>query len=141
VSSASDLCAGSFIEVIPDHGAAVRAKNILVCSGKVYFDLLEERAQQGRKDTAIIRIEQLYPLCTDLLYAALSVFPKKSRISWVQEEPENMGAWRFMQPFLALRSPSVRYVGRPADCCPAVGSHALHLEQQNKIIKNAFDVV
>jgi 2-oxoglutarate dehydrogenase E1 component len=141
VSSVNDLCSGSFLEVIPDYRAAVRSKNILICSGKIYYDLLEERERLARKDTAIIRIEQLYPLRTDLLDAILSAYPKKSRISWVQEEPENMGAWRYIQPLLALRSASVRYVGRPADCCPAVGSHSLHLEQQEIIIRQAFDIV
>jgi 2-oxoglutarate dehydrogenase E1 component len=140
VSTAADLCTGSFAEIMADNTDPDCTSSILVCSGKIYYDLIEERTRQGRDDTTIIRIEQLYPLRTDLLDNALQRYPDKTRISWVQEEPENMGAWHSIRPVLCRHDPSVRYVGRRADCCPAVGSHGLHLEQQKEIIRTAFDV-
>ncbi len=141
VSSSEDLGTGGFRDVIPDTVEPGRVKNILLCSGKIYYDLAEERTRRGGGDTAIVRVEQLYPLRTDLLDEAISPFPEESRISWVQEEPENMGAWRSLQPFFATWNRPVRYIGRAADGCPAVGSHTLHHEQQNGIISAAFETV
>jgi len=100
--------------------------------------LIAERNKRGTTDTAIIRIEQLYPLRFDLLNEELTRFPVDCAFAWVQEEPENMGAWQYIRPKLTERCCSVRFVGRPADSCPAVSSHKLHLEQQAAIVNDAF---
>jgi 2-oxoglutarate dehydrogenase E1 component len=92
VSTTQDLCSGSFREVIADATEQSAVNRILLCSGKIYYDLIEERKKQGNLNTAIIRFEQLYPLCSDLLDQELSQFPAGSDFVWVQEEPENMSA-------------------------------------------------
>jgi 2-oxoglutarate dehydrogenase E1 component len=112
---------------------------VLICSGKIYYDLKEERDKRGRTDTALICIEQLYPLRDDLLIEKLAQFPRQCRYLWVQEEPENMGAWQHLRLTLEELCGSIRFVGRPADSCPAVGSHHLHQIQQAEIITSAFE--
>jgi len=139
VSSVDALCNGSFLEVISEitDPAAVR---VLICSGKIYYDLKDERDKRGRTDTALIRIEQLYPFRDDLLVEELSRFAGNISYYWVQEEPENMGAWQHLQQKLVAACGSIRFVGRPADSCPAVGSHHLHQQQQAEIITRAFEM-
>jgi 2-oxoglutarate dehydrogenase E1 component len=140
VSLIEDIHGGSFREVITDVTGQSAVRRVLICTGKVFYDLVEERDKRDLKDTAIIRIEQLYPQRFDLIDKELSKFNGDSRFAWVQEEPENMGAWRYLMPDLVDRYPSLRYVGRPADSCPAVGSHHLHVEQQSAIINLAFEI-
>jgi len=111
----------------------------LFCSGKIYYDLVEKRDKQGIVDTVIVRIEQLYPLRLDLIDNELSNFPEDCKFAWVQEEPENMGAWQYIRYDLSERCRSLVFIGRPADSCPAVSSHRLHVEQQNIIIDSAFE--
>jgi 2-oxoglutarate dehydrogenase E1 component len=140
VSSTEDICAGSFSEVITDSVAQLSVRRVLICTGKIFYDLIEERDKRGITDTAIIRIEQLYPLRFDLIDEQLSQFQVDANFLWVQEEPENMGAWQYIRPGLAERCRSLRYIGRTADACPAVGSHHLHLEQQALIIDTSFKI-
>jgi 2-oxoglutarate dehydrogenase E1 component len=139
VSSTEDICTGSFREVITDHASQSSVRRVLICSGKIFYDLLEERDKRGITDTAIIRLEQLYPLRFDILDEELSRFSADSRFVWVQEEPENMGAWQYIRQVLTERCRSLRFVGRPADSCPAVGSHQLHIEQQKAILNSSFE--
>jgi len=139
ISTVEELSTGLFHEVISDLTVQSSVRRVLICSGKIYFDLIEEREKRGITDTVIIRIEQLYPLRIDLLDDELSRCPNDSSFVWVQEEPENMGAWQHIRPVLTKRCNSLRFVGRPADSCPAVGSHRLHIEQQNLIINSAFE--
>ncbi|MBC8019388.1 MAG: 2-oxoglutarate dehydrogenase E1 component, partial [Verrucomicrobia bacterium] len=140
VSSTDELCAGSFHEVISDLAAQSPVRRVLICTGKIFYDLIEERDKRGITDTAIIRIEQLYPQRFDLIEEELSRLPADSSFIWVQEEPENMGAWQHIRPGLIERCRSLRFVGRPADSCPAVGSHHLHVEQQAAILSRAFEI-
>ncbi len=141
VSSCEDLCNDSFHEILMDRLEHSSVRRILLCSGKIYYELFEERERINSFDTAIIRIEQLYPLRSDLLLAELSRYGSDSCFVWVQEEPENMGAWSFIRYILAELGFHFRYVGRPGNSCPAVGSHRLHTEQQASIIQSAFHVV
>lgn len=140
VSSIEDMCTGAFQEIIFDHAAQTAVRRVLICTGKIFYDLIEERDKRGITDTAIIRIEQLYPLRYDLFDEELSKLSADSSFVWVQEEPENMGAWHHIRPGLSERCRSLRFVGRPADSCPAVGSHRLHVEQQAAIINLAFEI-
>jgi 2-oxoglutarate dehydrogenase E1 component len=118
---------------------AAEVKTVLLCSGKIYYDLLEQRENSGRTDIAITRLEQLYPLRLDLLEQIVARYPQVSDWRWVQEEPANMGAWSFLRPQLAeLLGGEPRYVGRPEAAAPAVGSHKLHKEEQERVVAEAL---
>ncbi len=134
VSDLADLASGSFQAVIGDEAVKEPAK-VILCSGKIYYELREERTKSGRNDVAIIRIEQLYPFCGDLLEGVLQA----EAVAWVQEEPENMGAWPQLRIELAkLLGSEPLYVGRAAAAAPATGSHRVHGEEQQRIVKGAF---
>ena len=137
-SAANELSSGRFQSCIAPVDALSAARRVLFCSGKIYYELEAERVRRERSDTAVVRIEQLYPFDTAALREVLEVCGAAVQSYWVQEEPENMGAWYHIErQFRALPVP-VEYIGRPADSCPAVGSHHLHAEQQAEIINQAF---
>lgn len=139
VSDLVELSSGGFKEVIPDSENRPEAGRVLLCSGKIYYELKAQLESSGRKDTAIIRIEQLYPFSGEPLQDALGHCPQDVRIAWVQEEPENMGAWPFLRVELErVLGKTPLYIGRPAAAAPAVGSHRLHGEEQQRIIEEAF---
>ncbi|KAA0888813.1 2-oxoglutarate dehydrogenase E1 component [Oryzomonas rubra] len=138
VSSLDELQHGGFQEVILDSPDTADVTRVLACSGKIYYELVEERDRLGRSDTAIVRIEQLYPLRSDLLGEIVGALPPGARFTWVQEEPENMGAWPYLRRYLTEAAGAIRYVGRPEDSCPAVGSHRIHADEQKAIISAAF---
>ncbi|WP_305044077.1 2-oxoglutarate dehydrogenase E1 component [Geoalkalibacter sp.] len=139
-SRLAELSAGRFREILADADvAAERARRVLVCSGKMFFDLAERRAALQREDVALIRVEQLYPLRRDLLAEVLKPYAQVSEIFWVQEEPRNNGAWAFIAPHLArVLGRHVGYIGRPEAAAPAVGSHRLFKEQQEELLEAAF---
>jgi 2-oxoglutarate dehydrogenase E1 component len=121
-----------------------KIRRVVLCSGKVYYDLLEEREKRGIDDIYLLRIEQLYPFPTKALMAELSRF-KEAEIVWCQEEPRNMGAWVFVDIFLQwvlnqieaqYRRP--RYAGRPASASTAVGQMSLHLAQLKQFLQEAL---
>ena len=142
VSTLDECAAGRFARVIGDSGVDPGGvSRILACSGKVYYELREERSRLKRDDVAIVRIEQLYPLPADLLRAALSSFPPDVPVNWVQEEPENMGAWRFLRTHLddaMLGGRALRLISRPAAASPATGSNASHKLEQARLLSDAF---
>jgi len=140
VSSVDALCSGAFLEILSEVTDPGTVRRVLICSGKIYYDLKDERDKRGMIDTALVRIEQLYPFRDDLLTVELSRFAGEISYSWVQEEPENMGAWQHLRARLVELCGSIRFVGRPADACPAVGSHHLHQQQQAEIITRAFEL-
>jgi len=139
VSSVPDLSEGKFSEVILDGGSNSNVRRLLICSGKIYYELLLEYKRRKSVDVALMRIEQLYPLRLDIVQDRLALLPRDIQVVWVQEEPENMGGWHYIQPLIQQVCDQITYVGRPADSCPAVGSHHLHAEQQKAIISRAFD--
>jgi 2-oxoglutarate dehydrogenase E1 component len=114
---------------------------VLLCTGKIYYDLNERRRQTERDDVAIVRIEQLYPVPHEELKAALAPYPEGTPVYWVQEEPENMGAWRFMycrfKGNLFGRHP-LHGVYRPASASPATGSGRSHQFEQEMLITESF---
>jgi len=138
VSTVAEICSGTFHEVLSDVIDPDMVRRVVICSGKIYYDLIEEREKCGRLDTALVRIEQLYPFRNDLMKQALSHFSDEVSYVWVQEEPENMGAWGHIRPTLEKITGPLQFVGRPADASPAVGSHHLHLRQQAEIVSGAF---
>jgi len=136
VSNIKELTEGSFQEVIDDGYANPKeVKKVLLCTGKVYFDLLDRQQNEKRKDIAIIRLEQLFPFPEKKLNEILTQF-KKSSLIWVQEEPENMGAWSFI--LRHLRDKNIQVVARKESASPAVGYFKVHNQEQLQVIDSAF---
>jgi 2-oxoglutarate dehydrogenase E1 component len=140
-SSFDDLASGRFQRIINDDGH-VSANRILLCSGKIYYELERERERLNREDVAIVRLEQLYPLQEDHLQAALDRYPRNAGAVWVQEEPENMGAWRYLRSRFGnqLLGRPFGVVTRPASASPATGSSGAHKKEQEKLITEAFEL-
>ncbi len=142
-STPRELAEGRFRMVIADHDAETRAdeiRRVIVCSGKIYVDLMAAEQRGKRSDIAIVRLEQLYPVPMRDLRAAIEAFPNAGEVVWVQEEPENMGAWEFVRPHLQEVSGgrTVRRVARPRSASPAEGSAARHAHHQHMLIDQAF---
>jgi 2-oxoglutarate dehydrogenase E1 component len=142
ISSLDDFSKGRFQRILADTTAKPEAvKRILLCTGKIYYDLIEHREETKREDIAIIRVEQLYPLRHASLDRALQVYPEGTPAFWVQEEPANMGAWNFMQIHfgnkLFERFPFAG-IARPVSATPATGSAKRHKQEQTEIIQRAF---
>src|SRR6185503_17702102 len=142
-STPRDLAEGRFRMVLPDADAADRTSDIrrvVVCSGKVYADLIASDRRAARPDIAICRLEQLYPVPMRDLRATFDAYSKAEEIVWVQEEPENMGAWDFIRPHLVEVSNGrpVRRIARPRSASPAEGSAARHALNQQALVSQAF---
>ncbi|MGH9370001.1 MAG: 2-oxoglutarate dehydrogenase E1 component, partial [Vicinamibacterales bacterium] len=142
-SPARELAEGRFRMVIPDEDAAPRAagvRRVLVCSGKVYTDLVAAEQRQARPDVAICRLEQLYPVPMRDFRAMLDSYANAEEVIWVQEEPENMGAWEFIRPHLieVASGRPVRHVARPRSASPAEGSAARHALNQQALVNHAY---
>lgn len=141
VSPLQKLISGSFEECLDDPQAPANPKKILFCSGKIFYDLLAEREKRKDMQTALLRIEQLYPLPLEKLKSFLQKYKTIERCLWVQEEPENMGAWNFIGPYLQTLLPaSVKfgYVGRAASPTTATGSNKKHKSEQQALLDEAF---
>jgi 2-oxoglutarate dehydrogenase E1 component len=137
VSPIDDFTSGRFQEVLGDGFAdAKKVKRVLLCSGKVYYDLLEEQQKSNRSDVAIIRLEQLHPFPKKQLDAELAKYPKAT-IYWVQEEPENMGYWNYLLRFMRRELEDV--VARKPSASPATGYNKVHVKEQKEIVARAFD--
>lgn len=137
VSTVEELSEGKFLEVIDDTIAPEKIEKILFCSGKYYYDLLEEREKREDKTTALVRLEQLYPLATAQIEKVLARYTNATKFVWAQEEPANMGAWTYIlwqfPKQLQLSSPK-------ASAATAAGSHqAAHIRHQ-KAINDAFSI-
>ncbi|RUT66306.1 2-oxoglutarate dehydrogenase E1 component [Morganella morganii] len=145
VSSLEDLADGRFEAVIGETDALNPAdvKRVVLCSGKVYYDLLEQRRKNNQTDVAIIRIEQLYPFPHEDIHAILAPFSHVKDFVWCQEEPLNQGAWYCCQHNFRDAVPagaSLRYAGRPASASPAVGYTSVHQQQQQELVNDALNV-
>jgi 2-oxoglutarate dehydrogenase E1 component len=139
VSPVSEFAEGQFREILDDAAAEPdRVRRVLVCSGKVYYDLQQGRADAGTRDVAIVRVEQLYPLHEEQLRQALGRYQRAKELVWVQEEPQNMGAWSFMDGRLRGLGYQPQFVGRDASASPATGSHHVHEHEQKELIEVAL---
>ena len=142
ISPHHEFTTGGFKEVLDDPAAdPSRITRIVFCSGKVYYDILEEKEKVQKTDFALIRIEQLYPLPLKQLKDILLKYSKADRWEWIQEEPANMGAWKFInQNFLVPGIPQfhLNHTARPPTGSPATGSSKLHKIQQNLIVQKAM---
>ena len=142
-SRGEEFTNGRFEEILnsPKVGPTEKMKRVIFCSGKVYYDLLNYRDAEKIDNAAIIRIEQLYPLAGKKLGAMLKPFPKTATLVWCQEEPQNMGAWSFIEPRLRrLLGRDVAYAGRKASASPAVGALAIHKREQAALVAEAFSI-
>ncbi len=135
LSTLNEFTSGQFEEVLDDPKASDNPKRVLFCSGKVYYDLLIEREKRNQGDIAIVRIEQLYPVHAKKLEVITSKYAKCLDLRWVQEEPENMGAWEFIRDYL----PKAIYVGRERSAVVATGSYRQHKQEVEHFMDKAFE--
>jgi 2-oxoglutarate dehydrogenase E1 component len=142
-SPLSEFTRGGFQTVIPENRElkADKVKRIIVCSGKVYYDLAKKRDEKGADDTVILRVEQLYPFPHKAFATELRKYPNATDFVWCQDEPQNQGAWFFVQHYIhenMAEGQKLGYSGRAASASPAVGYSHLHQEQQKTLVENAF---
>jgi 2-oxoglutarate dehydrogenase E1 component len=143
VSSLDDCANGNFQRILPDASGAIRAQvqRIILCTGKIYYELAAHRESTKRQDVAIVRLEQLYPLQRELLEDALKGYADNTPIFWTQEEPANMGAWMYLRVLFGetiLGRFPFAGITRPASASPAAGSPRRHKQEQADIIARAF---
>ena len=145
-SKLTDMAEGTtFQEVLDDDKLSVppeRVTRLILCSGKVYYDLIKFREEQKIKNAAIIRIEQLYPLHWEMLKSIVARYPRaQKKLIWCQEEPRNMGSWSYISRRLEeISRHPVRYAGRERSASPAAGSKAVHSAEQQRLVEDAFQV-
>ena len=143
-SSLTELASGTFRTVLDDTAVNERrasARALLLCSGKIYYDLLAEAQKRGEDQPPIARVEQLYPFPDAELTDLLSRYPSLTEVVWTQEEPRNMGPWTFMEQRLSpILPPGVylRYVGRPERAAPSEGYSSAHAIEQARIVNEAL---
>lgn len=140
-----ELASGSFQLMIDDARVADKKqiKRVVLCSGKVYYDLMETLAATEQTDIAVVRVEQLYPIPHAELIATLESYPGDCEIAWCQEEPQNQGAWyQTMHNLLAHKQAgqTLYYTGRPSAASPAVGYYSVHIEEQKLLVNEALTV-
>ena len=140
-SRAEEFTSGRFEEILgsPNVGPANKVERVILCSGKVYYDLLNYRAEEKIDNAAIIRVEQLYPLAKKKLQEMIKPYPKSAKLVWCQEESQNMGAWSFIEPRLRDNfGREIAYAGHAASASPAVGALMLHKRRQAALVADAF---
>jgi len=143
-SPLNDFTRGEFKTVIGEQNEAIdgaKVKRVIACSGKVYYDLVKKREDKKANDVAILRVEQLYPFPHKVFAAELKKYPNATEIVWCQDEPQNQGAWFFIQHQIhenMLDGQRLGYAGRPASASPAVGYAHLHQDQQKALLDQAF---
>ena len=141
VSDLKELTDGQFGEFLDDPTPPKKIETLILCSGKIYYDLLEERENIRTNKAAIVRVEQFYPFNEDRFKEVTAPYAKAKRIVWCQEEPENMGAWNFLSPIfekhLGVRP---EYVGRTPSASPATGSLTMHRKEQAEIVAKALGI-
>lgn len=139
ISKTDEILKGNFVEIIDDNYVEPESvKRVLLCSGKIYYDLYNKQQSENIKDIAIVRLEQLYPLSEKSLNEVLSKYKNNSELVWVQEEPENMGSWTYI--LKTLRKYNIDVISRKASASPATGFLKVHKQEQEAIINKAFNL-
>jgi 2-oxoglutarate dehydrogenase E1 component len=139
VSPVEEFVSGRFQEVIDDPAAEPnRTRRVVLCSGKVFYDLSEHKGAAKTTDVAVVRMEQLYPFAEEPLRRLMARY-RKAEWVWVQEESQNMGGWSFVEPRLRALGCAVEYVGRDASASPATGSKTVHTREQKELVEAAFN--
>jgi 2-oxoglutarate dehydrogenase E1 component len=144
-SSRDELAEGKFQPFIVDrdYNNPENIKRLVICSGKVYYDLLKYRQENDIENVAIARLEQFYPFADDEIEDQLKDFKKVKDIVWCQEEPKNQGAWNFVAPrFMELlqKGQKLNYIGRQASASPAAGQKKVHEAEQNRLVEKAMQL-
>ncbi len=142
-SPLSEFTKGGFQTIIPDHKVLRndKVRRVIACSGKVFYDLSKKRDEKGVDDVAILRVEQLYPFPHKAFATELKKYPNVTEVVWTQDEPQNQGAWFFVQHYIhenMQEGQRLGYSGRAASASPAVGYSHLHQEQQKALVEGAF---
>lgn len=136
VSDVSEFTSGRFKEVINDSFAVAKSvKRVLMCSGKIYYDLQERQEKEKRTDIAIVRLEQLHPFPANQINENLAQY-KGAELIWVQEEPENMGYWTYI--LRVFKDHNLKLISRKASASPATGYAKVHAAEQQKLVDLAF---
>ena len=136
VSALTDFTQGGFREVIDDPCDPAKIKKVILCTGKIYYEILEEKQKQKRDDIAIVRVEQLYPFPAGQLRSVIRRYASAGQFEWIQEEPVNMGAWSYFSD--VFTDVPLHHTARPASGSPATGSSALHRIQQKLMVEKAL---
>jgi len=142
-SPLAELASGAFQVIIPETEklAPKKVRRVVFCAGKVYYDVVAERAKRGVDDVAVVRIEQLYPFPHEEFQAQIDLYPNAKSVVWCQEEPGNQGAWHRIQHYLHRHmraDQELSYAGRASSASPAVGYAQLHNEQQKALVEAAL---
>ncbi|MBY0435338.1 MAG: 2-oxoglutarate dehydrogenase E1 component, partial [Cyclobacteriaceae bacterium] len=138
ISPLKEFTGGAFQEVLDDAVVAAKdVKRVVMCSGKIYYDLLEAQTKKKSKDTAIVRLEQLYPFPEGQLKNIFKKY-KGTKLVWAQEEPSNMGAQSFIQRMMPKQE--MEFISRKASASPATGYSKVHKAEQEKIVDQAFEI-
>ncbi len=141
LSSLEKFTAGRFAEVLDDPDPPRDARRLVLCSGKVFYDLLQRREELKRREVALLRLEQFYPFPRELLRRAVGRYGQLRGLAWVQEEPRNRGGWTFMRSRLQALFPELplHYIGREASASSATGSLAVHKKEQEALVSAVFE--
>jgi 2-oxoglutarate dehydrogenase E1 component len=137
-SPLGEFTGGRFHEVIDDPAAADSARRVVLCSGKVYYDLAARRAELKKADAALVRLEQFYPWPEDQLRSVLNRYRRAGEWVWAQEESHNMGGWSFVEPRLRGMGVPIEFVGRDPSASPAAGSVNVHRHEQAELLDAAL---
>jgi len=140
-STLEDLVHGEFRPVLDDAAAdKERVTRLVLCQGKVYYDIVGNELRAGAGDVAVARVEQLYPFPVEQAAELVRSYPSLREVVWAQEEPQNMGAWRALRHRLEEATPNVplSYVGRPWRASPSEGYPTSHLREQDRIVREAL---
>jgi 2-oxoglutarate dehydrogenase complex dehydrogenase (E1) component-like enzyme len=143
VSHLDDFTTGKFVEILDDPAVdPAQVSRVVFCSGKIYYDLLAGRDELKAPGAAIVSVEQMYPFAADRVERILARYPANAQVIWTQEEPANMGAWRFvceyMSALLVSKGRALRYAGRTPSASPATGSGKRHQQEQAQIVRMAL---
>jgi 2-oxoglutarate dehydrogenase E1 component len=139
VSDLEEMVSGNFMEVLDDPADITKPRRVLVCSGKIYYPLIQRRRETGSDDTVIVRLEQFYPFPEDQLAKIIDRYHQINDWYWIQEEPQNMGGWQFIHPRLtALTGKSITYIGRNEAASPATGFPEIYKQEQAAILAQAI---
>ena len=141
VSREEDFTSGTFQEILegPLPADLKKVDRVILCSGKIYYDLLAYRNEHQKNDTAIVRVEQLYPLHEEKIKSIVNRYSAQAQLVWCQEEPQNMGAYTFIAPQLRrLFTREIQYAGRDADASTAAGALSIHRIEQAALVAAAF---
>jgi len=144
-SSVDQLASGGFLPIIDDSEVTdpTAVERVVLCSGKIFYDLNEARKQSDVRRVAIVRLEQFYPFALSGLREISARYSKAKQLVWAQEEPKNMGGWTFLEARLADLMPAgeqPRYVGRAASASPATGSYSIQQKEQSRLVAEALDL-